>query len=271
MLAASLFASEATLAQSDEEGKIVVEITKDINGEKKTFKGEYSSTEEMRADPNYQEFAGEEGGFNFWFDDDMEDDVFLQLDQFKNNNQSFFRYFHGDEEDDTGQGFFFKHFYDDSLNGFLNFHLDNMNIDEFRERMKKLSEEMEMMMGRIHDDDDRHVKVIELKRVEITEVDDEFGKKGKVNEDYKLELEDLSFYPNPSSNGTFKVRFKVPEENELTIKVSNLEGKEVFSLYFERFSGLYSETIDLSRQQEGIYLLEISQGRKRLTKKIVID
>lgn len=269
-LVASLFTCRATFAQSDEEGKIVVEITKDVNGEKKTFKGEYNSTEEMRADPNYQEFAGEEGSFNFWFDDDMDDDVFLHLDQLKNQNHSFFKYFHGDEDDDGG-GFFFKNPDDDSFNGFFNFNMDNMDMEEFKERMEKFSDEMEAIMGRFHDDDDRQVRVIELKRIKITDVDDEFGKKGRVDEDYKLELEDLSFYPNPSSNGRFKVRFKVPAENELSIKVSNMGGKEVFSRYFERFGGLYSETIDLSGQEDGIYLLEISQGKKRLTKKIVIN
>ena len=100
---------------------------------------------------------------------------------------------------------------------------------------------------------------------------DEFGKKGKVNESDLLELEDLTFYPNPSKNGKIKVRFSTPSENNLSIKVSNLEGKEVFSRYFESFSGRYAETIDLSGQKEGIYLLEISQGKKRLTKKLVVD
>ncbi|WP_424962476.1 T9SS type A sorting domain-containing protein [Ekhidna sp.] len=268
-LVASLFVCGGALAQSYEEGKIVVEITRDVNGEKKTFKGEYHSTEEMRADPNYQEFAGEEGGFNFWFDNEMDEDAFLHLDQLKNQSHSFFKYFHGDDEDD-GSGFFFKQFDDDSLDGFFNFHMDNMDMDAFKERMKNLSKEMETMMGHFYEKDgDRHVKVI--KRIKITDVDDEFGKKGRVDDDHVLELEDLSFYPNPSSNGRFKVRFQVPDENELTIKVSNLQGKEVFSRYFERFGGFYSETIDLSGQEDGIYLLEICQGKKRLTKKIVIN
>lgn len=269
-LIVSFFACGASLAQSSDEGKIVVEITKEVNGEKKTFKGEYNSTEEMRADPNYQEFAGNEGGFNIWFDDDMDEGVFFNLDQLRSQNQSFFKYFDGDEED-AGQGFFFKHFDNDSVDGFFNFHLDNMNMDEFKERMKRFGEEMEMMMESVHEDGNGQVKVFALKRVKVSDVNDEFGKKGKVDDNYKLELEGLNFYPNPSSNGRFKVRFNVPQEGELSIKVSNLEGKEVFSRYFERFGGLYSEMIDLSGQNDGIYLLEISQGKKRLTKKIVIN
>lgn len=261
--------SVSVTAQRNEESKIKVEITKEIDGEKKTFKGEYNSTEEMYADPNYKEFAGDSEGFNFWFGDNDGDDVFLHLDQLRDQNKSFFKFF-GDEEEDGN--FFFRSFDGDSIEGFFNLHLDDMDMEEYREHMKSLGIEVEEMLDRFkHKDGDRHVRVIEIKRVKITDVEDEFGKKGKVDDSNLLELADLTFYPNPSSNGRFKVRFNAPEEGDLNIKVSNLEGKEVFSRSFERFGGLYSEMIDLSGQKEGIYLLEISQGRKRLTKKIVIN
>lgn len=268
-LAAIVLLGTSAFAQSNDHGKIVVEMTKEVNGEKKTFKGEYSSTEEMRADPNYQEFAGEQEDFNFWFGDTDDNDVFLHLDQMRDHNKSFFKYFHGDDEDDDG-GFFFKHFDGDSVDGFFDLSFDGADMEELRERMKDLGVDMQVFMDRF-DDGDHQMHVIELKSVKVTEVDEEFGKKGKVEESNMLELDDLRFYPNPSSNGRIKVRFSVPEENELNIKVSNLEGKEVFSRYFESFSGMYSELIDLSGQKDGIYLLEISQGRKRLTKKIVIN
>ncbi|WP_370090355.1 T9SS type A sorting domain-containing protein [Ekhidna sp.] len=270
MLSLAVFMAGDLMAQTKDEGKIKVEITKEVNGEKKTFKGEYNSTEEMRADPNYQEFAGKEDGFNFWFDGSSDEDMMIQLDRQRDQNKSFFRFFHGDGEEGENS-FFFKHFDDDSEDSFFDIQLDGMDMEEYREKMKELGMEMEHLFDKLHSDDDRHVRVIEIKRIKVEEVDDEFGKKGKVEDSNKLVLDDLSFYPNPSSNGRFKVRFNVPSEDELTIKVSNLEGKEVFNRYFESFSGTYYETIDLSGQREGIYLLEISQGKKRLTKKIVIN
>ncbi|MEP0984497.1 T9SS type A sorting domain-containing protein [Ekhidna sp.] len=261
--------SGSAMAQKNDDGKIIVEITKDINGEKKTFKGEYNSTEEMHADPNYRKFAGDQEDFNFWFGDNDGDDVFLHLDQMRDHNKSFFKFF-GDDEDD--ENFFFRSIDGDSIEGFFNLQLDDMDIEEYKEHMKSLGVELDEMLNRFkHSNGKRHVRVIELKRIKISDVDDEFGKKGKVDNGNLLQLEDLSFYPNPSSNGRFKVRFNVMDEGELSIKVSSLEGKEVFSRYFERFGGQYSEMIDLSGQKEGIYLLEISQGRKRLTKKIVIN
>lgn len=275
ILVTAIIGLSATLAQaqSEEESKIKVEITREINGEKKTFKGEYNSTEEMKADPNYQEFAGEDNGFNFWFDSDDDADILLHLDQLKNKQGSSFKFFHhNDDSDDDQNSFFFKHFNGDSTEGFFDLHLDGMDIEEYKKRMKELGIEMDMLFDRLNDSDgSRHVQVFAFKRVKITDVDDEFGKKGKVDESNVLELDDLAFYPNPSPNGRFKVRFKLPEEGELSIKVSNLEGKEVFSRYFERFGGTYSEMIDLSGQKEGIYLLEIGQGKKRVTKKIIIN
>ncbi len=271
MVVALTLVGTVAFSQTDEERKIKVEITKEINGEKKTFKGEYNSTEEMRADPNYQEFAGEDNGVNFWFDSDGDDDVFLRLDQLRDHNRSFFKFFDG--EDDEGiNRFFFKHFDGDSVDGFFDSHFDDMDMEEFREKMKDLGIELKILQDRFKDGDgEQRTSVITIKRIKISDVDDEFGKEGKVAESNQLELDDLTFYPNPSSNGRFKVRFGLPEEGELNIKVSNLEGKEVFSRYFERFGGTYSEMIDLSDQREGIYLLEISSGKKRLTKKIVIN
>lgn len=99
----------------------------------------------------------------------------------------------------------------------------------------------------------------------------DFGKKGKVKANNQLQLDGLSFFPNPAPDGQLRLQFDTPEEGQLTIKVYNLNGKEVWSRYFEQYSGRYAEIIDLSKQQKGIYLLEITLNDKRLTRKIAID
>ncbi|MEM6735200.1 MAG: T9SS type A sorting domain-containing protein [Bacteroidota bacterium] len=259
-LAGILFAQE-------KDGKIVVEITKEINGEKKTFKGEYSSKEEMEADPNYQEFAGGDDQFHFWSNHENSD-VFLYLDQMKDMKSHFFKFF---DHEDEANSFFFHGFDADSASGAFNFHFDSFDSEELREKMKNLGIEMEALADKFSDDEDLQRKTITKKHIKIIDVDDEFGSKGKVNKNNLLELDDLTFHPNPSGDGRIRIRFTAPIEGELEIKVINLDRKQVFSRYFESFSGFYSESIDLSRQKEGIYLLEISQEEKRITKKIVIE
>lgn len=118
---------------------------------------------------------------------------------------------------------------------------------------------------------DERVRIITYKLVKISDNTDEFGKLGKVSENNRLELETLSYYPNPAPNGIFKLKFRTPSEGELSIKIYNLDGREIFSRYFERYSGLFSETIDLSGQAEGIYLMEIEMEGKRLTRKIAVN
>lgn len=265
-----LLFSQLVLAQEDDQGKITVEITKEINGEKKTFKGEYENVEQMKADPNYREFAGDENDFSFWFDKDGENDMFLQFDQLDNFSKSFNFGFNWDDDEEGHH--MFKHFQFDDEDGSGFLQLDDMDLEEYRDHMKKLGVDMQELIERIHEEGDDHKVFVIKKRIKVTDVEEgDFGKQGDVSKNNRLELEDLSFYPNPSSDGRFKVRFRVPEEDELNIKVYNIDGKEVFNRYFEKFGGVYSESIDLSGQKEGMYLLEISQGNKRLTKKVVIN
>ncbi len=272
--------SISAFSQTEQDGKIKIEITKEIDGEKRTFKGEYNSTEEMRADPNYQEFAGDDSGFNMWFDGD--DDVLLHLDQLRANNNSSFKFFDDEDNDgrngfffkhfdDDGDGVFFKHFDGDSINSFFDMYINDRDMKEYKKKLEELGIQLDVLVDKFNHGNSNRTSIITMKKVKITDVEDEFGKQGKVTESNKLALEDLSFFPNPSSNGRFKVRFGMIEEGELNIRVSNLDGKEIFNRYFERFGGTYSEMIDLSDQKDGIYLLEISSGKRRLTKKIVIN
>lgn len=251
----------------EDKGKITVEITKEIDGEKRTFKGEYESTEEMKADPNYQEFSDSDTQFHFWSDDE-DASMFFHFDDDKELQNGFFKIFSDDEDGNFIQ---MHGFGLDSSDSF-SFNFDTQQFSEdLKEKLKDLGVEIEEWSNQLDRRTDRKIKIISFKQIEVTEVGDEFGKKGKVNDSNLLTLEDLAFYPNPSPNGRLKVRFSTPTEDELRISVSNTEGKEVYSRYFDQFSGVFSETIDLSAQKEGIYLLEISQGKKRITKKLIVE
>ncbi len=269
MIALALFFVGTVRGQNDE-GKITVEITKEIDGEKKTFKGEYNSREEMYADPNYQEFSGDHNQFHFWSDDGT--DAFFDMDQLGDMQKDLFEFF----DDEGGSSAFFFHDFDDEASSNLKFHFDSFDSeelsDELREKMRDLGIEIDALVDEFSSNKgDTKFKIITFKSIKVSDVGDEFGKKGKVAKNDLLELNDLTFFPNPSKNGKVKVRFSTPSENELSLKVLTMEGKEVFTRYFERFSGTYAETIDLSGQKEGLYLLEIAQGKKRITKKLVVE
>lgn len=254
LLAAFLLLQLVGYAQQQ---KIVVEITKEVNGEKKTFKGTYDSPEEMRADPNYQAFSGDEDDTNFWVDNTGRN-VIINLDHVKDLSRRMMTRFDTDSND-----FFFKL---DTLSS----KIADIDMEALKEKLESLEIDMGKSFRQFHFYDDHKPKGWG-KRIRVTEVGDEFGKRGIVDTKNKLALDDLSFAPNPSPNGRFKIRFDTPSEDKLSIKISDLNGQDVFSRYFERFSGHYSESIDLSGQKEDIYLLEIIQGSKKLVKKIIVN
>jgi hypothetical protein len=76
---------------------------------------------------------------------------------------------------------------------------------------------------------------------------------------------EINIYPNPFSNQT-TLSFSQEQRNTL-IKIVDLQGKEMKSL---KFSGKQL-TIEKSEMKEGMYLIEISDGKKTTSKKIVIQ
>lgn len=262
---ASLILWPGIVLAQNTNGNIKVKITQEINGETKTFEGEYENEEQMKSDPNYQEFTGTNPNFRFHFNDDV---------------------------DPMGSGFFFQ--LPDNSEPMIfpfdsTFVFGSMEPEEFEKQMEELrnlhgfapfapgfswtfsdslDEEVDAMIQAFGSTNGQ-VRV--LRRVEVKDVEGaEFGKKGAVAKTEQLQLNDLNFYPNPS-NGRFTLRFKVPEQGELAIKIYNVEGKEVFSRFFDQFGGTFSEAIDLTEQGQGIYLLEIRLDNGRLTKKIVVN
>lgn len=81
-------------------------------------------------------------------------------------------------------------------------------------------------------------------------------------------LMELSVYPNPTS-GQFNVAFTtIDAEERVTIKVFNLIGKEVYRVDISGVAGDHKERVDLHNAAKGIYVLEISNGDKKQTRRL---
>ncbi len=113
----------------------------------------------------------------------------------------------------------------------------------------------------------KHVVII----TKITS-DDESAKKilSVENADKKeLSINKLKFSPNPN-DGKFDLSFKLNKNEPVQIKIFDVQGKVVYSEKVSDFSGKYANNIDISESGEGIYILQIVQGNKASTSKIVI-
>ena len=122
-------------------------------------------------------------------------------------------------------------------------------------------------------DDSMHetitIKVVEHIKIHLKDVEEnEFSSFDGIDAK-ALKMDELNYYPNPNS-GKFTLQFKA-DNRPTEIKITGLDGKEIYSESLQGFAGTYQNEIDLSTQKKGIYLLQIIQGNKATNKKIVIE
>ncbi len=83
-----------------------------------------------------------------------------------------------------------------------------------------------------------------------------------------LDLGELRFYPNPG-DGQFDLSFTSNQSGDLNLMIFDSYGKKVYYEMLGDFEGRYENEIDISRRTAGSYFLQIEQGGKTYSKKIV--
>ncbi|MDX2070599.1 MAG: PDZ domain-containing protein [Haliscomenobacter sp.] len=85
-----------------------------------------------------------------------------------------------------------------------------------------------------------------------------------------LRLEKINLYPNPSK-GMFKLQFDLPEKGQTEVKVFNAAGRTIYEYELGNFTGDFSDEVDISQNGTGTYFLQIRQGDKYASKKIILQ
>ncbi|NCO64512.1 MAG: T9SS type A sorting domain-containing protein, partial [Flavobacteriia bacterium] len=75
-------------------------------------------------------------------------------------------------------------------------------------------------------------------------------------------------YPNPN-NGAFTVKLSGSLERKITIRIYDLRGRTIYNKTHQNV-GDFTAEIQLNQAQSGMYLLNISDGVRKETKKLVI-
>ncbi len=78
----------------------------------------------------------------------------------------------------------------------------------------------------------------------------------------------VTVYPNPTS-GVVNVRFNSFGNASGTIRILELSGKEVLRLQEDNINGEYSGQVDISNLATGVYMLEISSGDLKATRRLI--
>jgi len=79
----------------------------------------------------------------------------------------------------------------------------------------------------------------------------------------------FSIYPNPN-NGEFSIQVNSSSLNNILVEVYDLRGRLILNKSYNN-SGSFNEKLNLGNAQSGIYLVNVNDGSRKSTKKIVIQ
>jgi len=83
-------------------------------------------------------------------------------------------------------------------------------------------------------------------------------------------ISDLDVYPNPSRD-VFNISFNSDEIQDLSIRILNLVGAEIYREEKQEFIGEYTKQINLDNYGKGIYFLEIATNNGVVNKKLILQ
>lgn len=85
----------------------------------------------------------------------------------------------------------------------------------------------------------------------------------------EFSVEDFSIFPNPNE-GEFTVKLNSNSGNDINIDVFDIRGRRIFNNSYANNAD-FSEVVRLNNVQSGIYLVTVSDGDKKTTKKIIVE
>ena len=86
----------------------------------------------------------------------------------------------------------------------------------------------------------------------------------------KLEDEDVSIYPNPSSNGVFTISAANISAKKIELRIMNVIGNEVLHEVISNSDASFSKTVDLNRFAKGLYYVKLETDKFSVVRRVVI-
>jgi len=96
------------------------------------------------------------------------------------------------------------------------------------------------------------------------------GLKKLMKEKGSKTIQGLSGKQNQPFNGKLNVRFHAPEKGNVTIAVTDVNGKEIATESVKDFQGDYLGQIDLKKASAGIYFLRVTQGNDGAVRRVEV-
>ena len=82
-------------------------------------------------------------------------------------------------------------------------------------------------------------------------------------------FDNFSVFPNPNK-GEFTIKLNNALSSDVNVEVYDLRGRNIYKKTYKNTSDL-NETINLNNVQSGMYILNVSDGERKSTKKIIVE
>ena len=82
-------------------------------------------------------------------------------------------------------------------------------------------------------------------------------------------FQDFSLFPNPNK-GNFNVKFTTQSSEDISIAIIDMRGRDIYQKSYSNTS-TFNQNISLENIQAGMYLVTITEGSKKIVRKIIIE
>jgi len=86
----------------------------------------------------------------------------------------------------------------------------------------------------------------------------------------EFDSNDLTIWPNPTDR-LINIRIQSATNTEVKINLFDIQGRKVYNTTKESNSGLFNATLDFGKLANGMYLIDVQQGNRKTTKRIIIN
>lgn len=80
---------------------------------------------------------------------------------------------------------------------------------------------------------------------------------------------DFTLYPNPNK-GSFNIKFDSNSGNDVKVNVFDMRGRKIFENQYSN-QATFNENIQLNSTQAGVYLVSVTDGDKKVVKRLIIE
>lgn len=116
--------------------------------------------------------------------------------------------------------------------------------------------------------DNAFVEMKDMSSEDLTDFKNRFGI--ELPSANNLSIQNLQLFPN-ASIGSYQLQFTLPQSGETSLRVYNAAGRMIYNYDLGMFSGDFNDKVDIAQNGAGSYFLEIQQGDKTMTKKIILQ